>query len=543
MLFLVVFLRLLFVHCWPDPRISSQSIKQYWANISISTSRGIIFDSKGNILAHSVPSYSFFVDPKFWITTNSEKLARFVPDKVLKDLSRNLPGRFYPVLRKVGIERADMIMDLNLPGLYSVSEKQRLYPNKTLLAHILGFCDIDDHGQSGLELLWDSVLYSPPETKILVKDPSGQRVNLADIANNQRQNQNADVNLTVDSTLQYIIENRLEEGALLNGAKWAAAICMNPETGAILSMASWPFYDPNKRSTFNREDHLLNNAIGRVYEPGSTFKPIIMGLSIEKKLVSRNEHFMCAQRIRVADKVVSDPKAYGKLSLDQLIIKSSNVGMSQIGIRFDPFDTYNSLISWGFGNKPGIELPGVEKGLLPPPDQWRGVVPANIAIGQGIAVTPLQLITAISAIANGGHLLKPFIVNSVRDSSGTLVYMGSRKEVSTVLSTDTANWLKSVLREVVLQGTGTLVNTELVPIAGKTGTAQVARRGIYERGKWVSSFVGFWPYETPQFSMLIVIGEPSKGKYYGSTVAGPVFRNIVEDLYRMEKTGLILERK
>lgn len=523
--------------------MSAQSIKQYWANVSVSTSRGLILDSEGDILAHSVPSYSFFVDPKFWDPANAGKLKNLVPVDIVKDLSRNLPGRFFPVLRKTGMDKGLKIINLGLPGLYSVSEKQRLYPNRTLLAHILGFCDIDDHGQSGLELLWDPVLYSPPVTKTLIKDSSGQRVDLADIAMHPGEGGEAKISLTIDSTLQYILETRLEEGSLLNGAKWAAAICMDPVTGAILSMASWPSFNPNRRSTFSSKDNLLNNAIGRVYEPGSTFKPIIMGLSLENKLVRRNESFLCKRRIKVADKVVSDPKAYGKLSLDQLIVKSSNVGMSQIGIRFNAFDTYHSLMTWGFGKKPGIELPGAEKGLLPPPDQWRGVVPANIAIGQGIAVTPLQLITAISAIANGGHLLKPFIVNEVRDSSGTLRYRGRKREVATVISYKTAKWLRSVLRDVVLKGTGTLVNSPITPIAGKTGTAQVAEKGIYKKGKWVSSFVGFWPYEAPQFSLLIVIGEPSKGKYYGGTVAGPVFRKIVEDMYRMETIDLVMERE
>jgi len=493
-------------------------------------------------LAHSIPSFSFFIDPKFWDPTNANKLDPFVPAHIVKRLSGHLPGRFFPVLRKTNIDKAERIKSLQLPGLYSISEKQRLYPNKALLAHTIGFCDTDDHGQAGLELTWDSVLYSPPETKILVRDSSGQKVDLAGIAVNSGEGRESDITLTINDTLQYIVEAHLREGAVLNGAEWAAAICMNPSDGAVLAMASWPSFDPNDRTSFKDARHLLNNAVGRVYEPGSTMKPIIMGLSLEKDLVNKGEHFKCTKHIKIADTVVSDPIAYGKLPLAGLIVKSSNVGMSQIGLRFNAFDTYNSLKTWGFGVKSGIELPGVEKGLLPPPDQWWGVVPANIAIGQGIGVTPLQLLTAISAIANGGHLLRPYLVDNVTDYSGALLYKGSRKEVATVLSMQTSDWLRQVMREVVVRGTGTAVNTPLAKVAGKTGTAQVAKKGIYEKGKYVSSFTGFWPFNNPRFSMLIVIGEPSKGKYYGAQVAAPVFRAIVEDICKIGKDKIVAER-
>lgn len=540
---MIIFCRLLVVHCWPDPRVSNQSKKQYWANVTLSTSRGVIEDSTGDILAHSIPSFSFFVDPKFWNPANAYKLDTCVPKPIIEKLATHLPGRFFPVLRKVGIDKAEKIMKLRLPGLYPVSEMQRLYPNKTLLAHTIGYCGIDDHGQAGLELTWDSVLYSPPETKILVKDSSGQKVDLADVAINSDESRESDIALTINDTLQYIVEAHLKEGAVENGAKWAAAVCMNPHDGTVLAMASWPSFDPNDRSSFVDERHLLNNAVGRVYEPGSTLKPVIMGLSLEKKLVDTHEYFNCTRHIKIADRIVSDPVAYGKLPLEGLIIKSSNVGMSQIGLRFDAFDTYNTLKTWGFGVKPGIELPGVEKGLLPPPDQWWGVVPANIAIGQGIGVTPIQLLTAISAIANGGHILRPYLVHKVTDYSGKLLYLGSRKEVATVLSGETASWLRQVMREVVLRGTGTIVNTPLVAIAGKTGTAQVAKKGVYQKGKWVSSFIGFWPADAPRFSMLVVIGEPSKGKYYGAQVAGPVFRAIVEDACKVGKDKIVAERE
>ena len=204
-------------------------------------------------------------------------------------------------------------------------------------------------------------------------------------------------------------------------------------------------------------------------------------------------------------------------------------------MRVKPFDMYNGVREWGFGKPPGIELNGVEEGLLASPEQWRGVIPANISIGQGLAVTPLHLVTALSAIANGGSLLKPFIVSEVKDSSGKIVHRGERRLVREVLSPSVASWVLAQMRESVKQGTGKQAALPYVSIAGKTGTAQVAEKGEYRKGKWVSSFAGIWPSEKPEYVMLVVVGEPSRGKFYGGDVAAPLFRRIVEDMYQ---TGL-----
>ncbi|HRV98971.1 MAG TPA: penicillin-binding transpeptidase domain-containing protein, partial [Aminobacteriaceae bacterium] len=216
--------------------------------------------------------------------------------------------------------------------------------------------------------------------------------------------------------------------------------------------------------------------------------------------------------------------------------KSSNTGMAQIGIRVKPFNMYHSVREWGFGKPTGIELPGAEDGLLSSPEQWRGVVPSNIAIGQGLAITPLHLASAISAIANGGNLLRPHIVSKVVDSSGNIVYNEERQFLRTVLSPQVALWLQRAMVDTVVKGTGRNGAVPGISIAAKTGTAQIAERGEYAKGRWVSSFAGFWPSSDARYVVLVVIGEPSKGKYYGGDVAAPVFRRIVED---MEQIGLL----
>ncbi|MBN1333125.1 MAG: penicillin-binding protein 2 [Synergistales bacterium] len=496
-------------------------------------------DIHDRVLAISTPSYSFFIDPKFWDPQNAGALSGILPEDKIERLSQKMPGRYYSIARKMDIREGEKIMNLELPGLYSINEKKRLYPNDTLSGHILGFCDIDDKGLSGIEMAWDRILYSPPEVKSLIKDASGVKLDLADLKNIDTSTTTGSVKLNIDSRLQYIVEKRLEQGIGQHRGKWGSVICMDPDTGAVLAMASWPTFDPNIRSSLSKTESLMNNSVGRVYEPGSTFKPVIVGIALEENLVRRNEKFTCPRKIRVADKFISDPKAYGLLDLEDVIVKSSNVGMSQIGIRFDAHSTYETLLSWGFGKITGIELTGTEEGLVPPPDQWRGVVPANIAIGQGIAITPLHLLMAISAIANGGSLLRPSVVFEAFDDRGQKIYSGEKRPITRVLSEETARWLRSAMRKVVTEGTGTRVNSDLVEIAGKTGTAQVAVKGQYKEKLWVSSFVGFWPYENPQYSMIVVIGEPSMGEYYGGSVAGPVFKNIVEDFIRVNSLDTI----
>jgi len=217
----------------------------------------------------------------------------------------------------------------------------------------------------------------------------------------------------------------------------------------------------------------------------------------------------------------------------QVLVNSCNVGMAMVGMRLTPFRTYGLLRALGFGERSGVDLAGEEEGLLKPPEQWLGTVPANIAIGQGIAVSPLQLATAISAIANGGHLLKPYVVSDVRNGKGETIHQGKRRERATVFSESTAAWLRKAMRRVVSEGTGKGANTPLAEVAGKTGTAQIASGGEYSKGGHVASFVGFWPASRPQYVLLVVLGEPQGARYYGGELAAPLFRQIVEDLVQL----------
>ncbi|MBQ4468667.1 MAG: penicillin-binding protein 2, partial [Synergistaceae bacterium] len=343
------------------------------------------------------------------------------------------------------------------------------------------------------------------------------------------------VTLTLDSRIQYVVEKHLFKAAKDDGAKWAAALCMNPNTGEIYAMASWPTYDPDNRKSLTM-DALSNGVVSRGYEPGSTFKPIYLGVALERGWARRDEMFFCPARYKVADGYITEayPTAMGNIDTAHLLIKSSNVGMAQIGIRAEKTKMYESLLALGFGTESDIELPGVARGILPYPENWRGVTPANIAIGQGLAVTPLQLTTAMAAIVNGGKLMSPYIVKEAVNSLGEVVYKGEPKVMREVLTPETAEWIRGAMRRVVLEGTGKRAATTITELAGKTGTAQVPEGGRYSRNRYVASFIGFWPYDDPKYLMLVVIGEPTSGRYYGGELAAPPFKAIIEEMAELE---------
>jgi len=453
-----------------------------------------------------------------------------IPRPRLEKISSRIEGRYYSIARKLDPETAEKMINLKLPGLFWIKETRRIFPQRNTLAHVLGYCDVDDVGLAGIELFWDSVLYAPPEGRIIAKDARGNFVDVAFPGQSLFSENDAFVMLTIDSRLQHIVELRLKEGLMLHKAQWAAAVLMEPDSGRVLSMASLPDFNPNDRSTFKDKESLRNNVISRVFEPGSTFKPLIIGNLIDNGEISKNDTIYCKGKIKVSDVVIHDVKAHGLIDISRVIADSYNVGMVQSVRKSDPFQSYSYLKRCGFGNISGIELPGEESGLMIPPAQWIGSVPATIAIGHGIAVTPLQLAVAMSAVANGGRVMKPFLVSEVRGKDGSLKYTGKPTVIAEVLSENTASWLRAAMRKAVLSGTGKNAAVAGVSVAGKTGTAQVPGGGSYQKGVYSPSFVGFWPSANPRFLLVVIIGNPTSGDFLGGKVAAPIFRNIVQDI-------------
>ena len=517
-------------HLNPDYRVLAQAQRQYWSRIPINADRGTIQDREGNILALSVPASSYYIDSRYWNPNDAKELNGIFPDGVVDRISEQKEGRFIWVARKVHPNITEKLAEKDLRGLFEIKEKLRFYPNNSLMTQTLGFCDIDDRGQSGVELAWDTTLFEPAGYRLSARKRLGKPDNTLNIRRGI-----PSVVLTLDAKIQFIFERVLAETIADNAAKWGAAVCMDPYSGEILAMASWPTFNPNERSGLRDMTATVNNVASRTYEPGSTLKPVIMGIAVEKGNVRTNEVFRCPATWKVADGTISEALrvSFGNLTPPEILTKSSNVGMAQIGVRINSNQMYQSLMDWGFGSAPGIELNGLERGLIPRPGQWRGVVPANVAIGQGIAVTPLQLITAVSAIVNGGHLLRPYLIKSALDSEGNVIYAGERMVLRDVISPATSEWLRKIMLETTLNGTGRAAGSKFVRIGTKTGTAQVAEKGKYIDKKYVSSVVGFWPFDDPQYIALVVIGEPSKGKFFGGEVAAPALKRIVEEMLEL----------
>ncbi|MBR1486265.1 MAG: penicillin-binding protein 2 [Synergistaceae bacterium] len=543
--FAVVSVTLVARHCYPEPRVIQQSQNQYWRKVNLHSTRGIIQDSKGNALVISDTIPSFAVDPSLLTSDDLGKVSGVISDDLISKIRQAMgtDNRFLWLEHKIAneklAERYKNLMNTSR-AFIKIDEPYRKYTNNTLMAHVLGFCDTDNKGQAGIEQVWDSILYDPPGQKIVVKRPGTRSTraslppSLLDRDPNDRET--PVITLTIDSRIQYVVEKHLFQAAKNDGAKWAVCVCMNPNTGEIFAMASYPSYDPQNRKTLTN-DSLSNSVVSRGYEPGSTFKPIYLGIALERGWARYDENFFCPAKLKVADGFIRESSsnvAFGNISTAELLVKSSNVGMAQIGIRADKTKTYESLLALGFGSETDIELPGVAKGILPYPENWRGITPANIAIGQGLAVTPLQLITAMGAIVNGGKLMSPYIVKEAMNSHGEVIYRGKPKVMREVYNPDTTAWIRRAMRRVVLEGTGKRANTEITELAGKTGTAQVPEGGKYSANRYVASFIGFWPYDAPKYLMLVVIGEPSKGRIYGGELAAPTFKSIVEEMAELE---------
>ena len=523
------------VQLWPDRRIVIQSQKQYWANVAVSASRGKIEDRRGVPLAISVPSTSFFIDPKYWDPASADVLKGTFGAAAVKKFSRELPGRFHWVGRSVPKERADRLEERKVPGLYTLSEKRRIYPHESLAFHVLGFCDIDEYGQAGVELAWNHILYSPPRTRFLARDSKGNAMDIMSGRSGVVKDTAGSIKLTIDSRVQQIMEWRLSEGAKAAGAAWASGVCVDPHTGEIIALASYPTLNPNNRKNLANTNAVRNNAVGRVFEPGSIFKPITMSIALETGAAGCNSSYTCHGTMKLFDKTMSDVnrRAHGKQDLTHVLMNSCNIGMSLMSMGVPKYQAYGMLKQFGFGEKTEVEIAGEESGLIKQPEEWLGTVPANIFIGQGIAVTPLQVVMAISSIANGGTLLKPYVIDEVRDSAGKVIHKGTRRVRYQVVSRQTSDFVREAMRRVVAEGGGKLAKSDKVMIAGKTGTAQIASSGQYAKGQYVASFVGFWPAEKPRYVMLVSIGEPKGARYYGGQIAAPVFKSIVEDIVQI----------
>ncbi|BBB90778.1 penicillin-binding protein [Methylomusa anaerophila] len=502
--------------------------------------RGAIYDRSGRELAVSNLSQSLYASPKDIKdpATMANMLAPILEMKP-EELRQRLTGggSFVWVKRTLDHEQAEqvtaLIKDASLSGLGFIEESKRYYPNNTLAAQILGFVGTDDIGLEGMEAALDKTIKGKQQEQVIDTDNRGIPIFKSIFAFTPRK-QVQSVYLTIDSGIQYIVEKALDNAMANTKARAATAIVMNPKTGEVLAMANRPTYNPNQFYRYD-QDSWKNRAVSFVYEPGSTFKAVVAAAALEEGLVQPEERFIDNGDIEVSGRHIQNwsGDSYGNVSFLDIIKNSINTGFVQIGMRVGAGRLTNYVRTFGFGTPTGIELPGEEAGLLFDPREMRDSDLATMSIGQSIAVTPLQLLTAMSAIANDGVLLKPHIIKEIRNADGTLAEITGPQSVRQVIRSETARILTALLEKVVSEGGGDKAAVKGYHFAGKTGTAEKLNpdgRG-YMSGHYIASFAGFGPVEDPQLAAIIVLDDPS-GIYYGGTIAAPVFSEIMSQLLR-----------
>ena len=525
--FILVSLRLADLMIIDHKRLTEKAQQQHIKVEDIQVRRGTIFDRRGRELALNLELESLYCDPEA-LTADKEdirKLASLVnkePRRILAKIPDE--GRFVWIKRKLAPEIADKVRDLDIEGLGFVTEAKRVYPKGELASHIIGFVGIDNQALEGVELKFDKYLTAKGGKVLLERDASGKT--LSSGVNMEAKGNN--IVLTIDEVLQRLVEKELDKAMEQWRAAAASAIMMDPYTGEILALANRPAYDLNRSGNVPGFEK-RNRAITDCYEPGSIFKIVIGAGSLEEKLVTPNSLFDVSKGgIAVGGKTIRDVHKYGVLTFKEVIQKSSNVGSIMAGIKLGKENIYRYSKLFGVGDKTGIDLPGEVSGWIHKPERWSGTSLGAISIGQEVAVTPVQMLRAYSAIANGGFLVRPHVVSEIISPDNRIIASFRDNDVQRIISAKTAETFKNILKSVTEEGgTAKSASVDGNLVAGKTGTAQMIDPATKRssRDKYVSSFVGFVPADKPRLAMIVIVYEP-KGQIYGGVVAAPVFREI-----------------
>ena len=394
-----------------------------------------------------------------------------------------------------------------------------------------------------MENKYDDILKGKPEKLSLLRDAKGKKIFVHVSSDEAKKDESVNLVLTIDSRIQYLVETHLKEAVVSKGAKGGIAIVMDPKTGEVLAMANETGFNPNNINGLTPEKW-RNRAVTDYFDPGSTFKPFLVAGALEEKIIKESDKFFCENgNYKIANRVIHEAnrQSHGQLSVRDILKYSSNIGSVKIAQKLGKEKFHQYIDNFGFGIKTGIDLPGESPGLVRPVKKWTKVDTATIAFGQGVSVTAIQMIAAMSAIANGGVLMKPYILRSVTDKNNVLIKMYNPTVVRKVVSVETAKRLTNMLTEVVgsADGTGKNANIVNVAVAGKTGTSQKFdfSRGVYSSEKVRTSFMGFFPADNPQVAILVILDEPQRDKW-GGVAAAPVFKSIGEQILNCFKTNI-----
>ncbi len=519
--------RLVYLQTVARPDLQDRAELQQQHTMKLDASRGTIFDRNERELAVSIDVESVYAVPAS--IEDKEEAAKQLAACLecdVAELTERLQSekRFLWVKRKVDSSKIDCIRSLGLSGVSYLPENRRFYPKRAVASHVLGYVGMDNEGMSGVEYALEDDIRGEPGRQIIWTDARRRR---AASRVEKRPLAGRDVYLTIDETLQHIAETSLERAVRESGAQKAMAILMRPETGEILAMAAVPFFNPNRYQDYPA-GHWRNRAVTDVYEPGSTFKVITAAAAVEEGVVSEEERIDCGQgSIQVGGQVIHDHKVFDVLTFREVLQLSSNVGMIRISQRLGKERLEQYIHAFGFGESTKVNLPAESRGILRPAAGWGARTLASIAFGQEIGVTPLQMVTAVNAIAASGYLMRPQLVREIRAPDGEVFSEFEPEPVRRVVSRETAARLTEILAGVVAAGTGTRAAVAGYTVAGKTGTAQKATpSGGYSTTDYIASFVGFVPAYRPEITALILLDSPT-GDHTGARAAS-VFAEIVE---------------
>ena len=532
--FFALTFRLAYIQLIWGAELQSQALDARVRDVPVQASRGVIYDRRGRELAVSIDVESVYVFPAQ--VSDAAHTARALADVLELDYERVYDrvtrySSFEWIARRVEDEQAAILKELQLPGVGFTPESRRYYPKGTLGSHVVGLAGIDNQGLEGAELVYDQVLSGTPGRIIIELDARGHELPQAVHRYVPPQDGNSLV-LTVDETVQYIAERELERLMVETEAQAAMVVFMDPRTGEILALANRPHYDPNHYVDYPA-DNRRNRIVVDAFPPGSTFKPITAAAGLELGLTHVDDVFYCGGSVKVPGKTISCHRAegHGSLSLVEIVQHSCNVGFVNLGLKLGPENFYEYVSLFGMTRRSGIDLPGEGVGLMIPAESMKTVDLAAMSFGQTLIVTPLQLLNAMAAIANGGVLMTPHVLKEIRSLSGTTLEVVTPQAIRRVISEQTSDEMRHALEMVVVDGTGQGAYVEGYRIAGKTGTSQKVIDGAVVHGHYIASFVGFAPADNPEIIGIVMIDDPV-GAYYGGQVAAPSFGVMARDILR-----------
>lgn len=499
--------------------------------------RGTILDRSGEPLALSLEAQSVYARPHR--LKEPENIARALAQALALDAAevrRRLKTEkpFVWIKRQITPKEAERIKALHLEGVGMSYEPNRYYPQGQLAGQVIGFVGRDSQGLEGVELHYDAYIRGETGSSVIERDALGRTVLARGVEELQKIPPGADIHLTLDTSIQHLAEKELEAAVTKFRAKAGIALVVEPFTGEVLALANYPFFNPNNFSRQSSQQW-RNRAVADSFEPGSTFKTILAAAALEEGVVGKEDLFYCEfGRYPFAGRVIHDSHEYGWLPFYKIIQLSSNIGATKVAEKLKKERYFKYIEAFGFGRMTRIDMPGEATGMVRPPARWSLVDLATHSFGQGIAVTPIQLVMAYGAIANGGFLMRPFVVRRVVGPQGDLLVANQPHVERRVVSERTARLLTSILKGVASEGgTGVMAGVEGFEVAGKTGTSQKPdlARGGYAARKRVASFIGFVPADDPRLVLLVLVDEPEVN-VYGGVVAAPVFRNIARGVLR-----------